>query len=473
MAKRSLQSLIDQAGGAVSYARSTKYHRRDVPAFSPPLIIPQVPYEFTGWEREQRAWRESVALLDQSHHMQAAIVKGPDARSFLSHLACNNLEHANPSRAFQIICVSPEGDMIGDGILLQSEANEFAAVGPFILSWIRYQAEALDFDVQVEIDARSPTYGNGFANSRPECRYQLQGPLAWALIERLNGGPINDVPFFHVTEMRVAGIRMRALRHGMAGTPGLEIWGPWERRGQIRDEILKVGEEFGIVEVGAGAYCSSGIESGWFQGAMPGIYTSESTRAYREWLTDDALEAVHMLTGSRRSNRLDDYYRTPFDLGYGRFIHFDHDFIGRDALRSKAKEPNLKKVTLAWNADDAASLLKEMMLPEGRNLRMLHLPIVNDKISVNYDTLTRQGEDAGTAHYTAYLATERAMLTLALVDEAVSVGDEVVIGWGEAGGGYGDYIMPATDVIPIRAIVSPAPYSRVAREEYRTNAVYA
>ena len=473
MTKPSLQALIDEAGGSLAYLRGTKFQRRDNPSLSPPLVIPQIPYEFTAWEREQRAWRESVCLMDQSHHMQAAIVKGPDARAFLSHLACNNLANANPSRAFQIICTSPDGNMIGDGILLQSENDEFSAVGPMITNWLIYNGEVLDFDVEVELDARSRIYANGFETKRPDCRYQIQGPKAWALIEKLNGGPVTDVPFFNVTHMSVAGVPMRALRHGMAGSAGLEIWGPWDQRDRIRDTILREGDEFGIVEVGAAAYCSSGIESGWIQAVLPDIYTGEATRKYREWLDVDALESLIRLTGSQSRPSLEGYYRTPHDLGYGRFVHFDHEFVGRDALMAKAETAPLQKVSLAWDPEDTGRLMKEMLMPEGQDVKMLHLPVIHDKIDVNYDRMTFEGKEAGTAHYTAYLATERAMLTLALVDEQLKIGDEVVLTWGELGGGWNGFETPKNDPFEIRAIVSPAPYSRVAREEYRTSKVLA
>jgi len=266
---------------------------------------------------------------------------------------------------------------------------------------------------------------------------------------------------------------MRALRHGMAGSAGLEIWGPWEKRGLIRDTILREGEEFGIVEVGAAAYCSSGIESGWIQAVLPDVYTSEATKKYREWLGVDDLEALIRLTGSQSRPSPEGYYRTPHDLGYGRFVHFDHEFVGRDALKAKADAPVLQKVTLAWDPEDAGRLVKEMLLPEGGNVKMLHLPVVHDKIDVNYDRLTFEGKEVGTAHYTAYLATERAMLTLALVDEKLKIGDEVSLTWGELGGGWDGFETRKDDPFEIRAIVSPAPYSRVAREEYRTSKVSA
>jgi hypothetical protein len=46
------------------------------------------------------------------------------------------------------------------------------------------------------------------------------------------------------------------------------------------------------------------------------------------------------LGGSFYSNSIDDYYLTPYDLGYGAFVKFDHDFIGREALEKKSKEPH-------------------------------------------------------------------------------------------------------------------------------------
>ena len=34
-----------------------------------PYVYPMVPSEFSNWRDEQRAWRETCALFDQSHHM--------------------------------------------------------------------------------------------------------------------------------------------------------------------------------------------------------------------------------------------------------------------------------------------------------------------------------------------------------------------------------------------------------------------
>ena len=68
--KDMLEDLITAAGGALTLLRAHKYDRVDLPQeYNPALIVPQIPQEFSRWERESRSWRETVALFDQSHHM--------------------------------------------------------------------------------------------------------------------------------------------------------------------------------------------------------------------------------------------------------------------------------------------------------------------------------------------------------------------------------------------------------------------
>ena len=58
--------------------------------------------------------------------------------------------------------------------------------------------------------------------------------------------------------------------------------------------------------------------------------------AYREWLPANGYEASASLGGSFLSDNIEDYYLTPWDLGYGPVVKFDHDFIGREALEKIA-----------------------------------------------------------------------------------------------------------------------------------------
>jgi vanillate/3-O-methylgallate O-demethylase len=174
-------------------------------------------------------------------------------------------------------------------------------------------------------------------------RYQIQGPNAEPLIEKLNGGPYPDIKFFNMGVINIAGREVNALRHGMAGAPGLEIWGPYEEGEEIRAAIIEAGKEFGLVQVGSRAYATNTIESGWIPSPLPAVYTGEKMKAYREWLPASGYEASGSTGGSFYSNNIEDYYLTPYALGYGPFIKFDHDFIGREALEKMAASHNGRK----------------------------------------------------------------------------------------------------------------------------------
>ena len=171
---------------------------------------------------------------------------------------------------------------------------------------------------QVIRDDRSPSQPNGRAVTRRHFRYQVQGPRATQVLEKLHGGPLPDIRFFNfdwLTHRRAS--KVRALRHGMAGEPGLEVFGPYEQRDEMRAAILDAGKECGIVAVGSRTYASNTLESGWIPSPLPAVYTGERMRAYREWLPANGYEGTGSLGGSFVSENIEDYYLTPFELGYG------------------------------------------------------------------------------------------------------------------------------------------------------------
>lgn len=467
---KSLQDLIDAAGGdPLAHLRSRKYDLLGPRQYSPGQLVPQVPFEFSNWELETRAWHERVALLDQTHHMEGLHIQGPDAQAFLSALACNDLSNAQPGRAHQMVVTTPRGHLIGEDILFHHGPNHFYLCGvPFAINWVRYQAERGHWNVDLKFDGpRSPVYANGHGSQREYCRYQIQGPNAWALIEKLNDGPVEQVGFFRLTELNIGRRRVQALRHGMGGAPGLEIWAPFEWRDELRETIVEAGQEFGISLVGAGAYPLTGIESGYLQWCVPGIYSGDELADYRRWLSADEMEGQNRLGGSHALANVQDYYMTPYEFGYGFLVKLNHDFIGFDALKAVDIEATArKKVTIQWNPDDTAGLLREMLTPGAERIRNLHLPVPSDKTDITYDTITIDDVPVGTGHTTGYSSPEQSMLTLSLVDPRVEIGQEVVLHWGEAGGGYGDRTVEPRPTREIRGIVSPAPFTQIAREQY-------
>ena len=61
-------------------------------------------------------------------------------------------------------------------------------------------------------------------------------------------------------------------------------------------------------------------------------------KKYREWLPANGYEATGSIAGSFVSDNIEDYYVNPYELGYGPFVKFDHDFIGADALKKTRRQ---------------------------------------------------------------------------------------------------------------------------------------
>ena len=163
------------------------------------------------------------------------------------------------------------------------------------------------------------------------------------MLEKLNGGPLPETRFFNMDWITIAGRQVRALHHGMSGVPGRELFGPWDDGADVKAAILEAGAEFGLVHVGSRVYATNTLESGWIPCPLPAIFTGDDMKAYREWLPAKGYEGTGSLGGSYYSDDISDYYFTPYDLGYGPFVKFDHDFIGREALEAMADDSRARR----------------------------------------------------------------------------------------------------------------------------------
>jgi vanillate/3-O-methylgallate O-demethylase len=456
MKANSLEGLLQTAGNPVKMLRNSQ-----IGAY----VYPVVPSEYSNWRDEQRAWRETAILFDQSHHMVNIYVEGRDALRMLSHLASNSFANFPVNRAKQFAPCSYDGYVIGDGILFHLEESRLVFVGRApAANWIEFHAQTGGYDVKIAKDDRSPSNPKGKAVLRTCYRYQIQGPNAPQILEKLNGGPVPEIKFFHMGAINIAGRKVRALRHGMAGAPGLEIWGPYEEREEIRAAIVDAGRDSGLREAGARAYATNTLESGWIPSPLPAVYTGEKMKAYRQWLPASSYEGTGSIGGSFESNDIEDYYMSPYALGYGPFVKFDHDFVGREALEKMAGQPQRKKVTFAWKAEDVLRVFASMF-EAGEIYKYIDLPLSN-YTSASYDKVLLPGKAVGFSMFAGYSYNERSMLSLGVVDPESETGTEVRILWGEAGGGTKKTTVERHKQTEIRAIVSPVPYSKVARERY-------
>ncbi len=461
MSYRNLEEKLRAAGEIVAMLRHAQ---------TPPYIYPVVPPEYSNWRDEQRAWQNSCVFFNQSYHMMESYLEGPDAVKLLSHLGVNSFKTFTPNKAKQYVACNEHGMVIGDGVLFHLEENVVSFVGrPPVTNWIEYHAATGGYDVTFARDERAlERMARGLPPLHRMYRFQVQGPLAPDVMAKATGRPVPEIKFFGMGEFVIRGHRVRALRHGMVGQPGWELMGPWAEGDEVRGAILEAGRDFDLRAAGGRTYSSNTVESGWIPSPLPAVYTGDDMRPFREWLPADAYEAVTSIGGSFVSSRIEDYYLTPSDLGYGSLVKFDHDFIGRRALEGDAGRERRRKVTLVWNGDDVERAMGGMLRDEyGLAPKYIDLPCAV-YATYPYDRVTKNGRTVGISTWSGYSANERTMLSLAMVDVAdASPGTELTRVWGEEDGGTRKLTVERHRQIELRATVAPAPFARVARETYR------
>ena len=459
MTNESLAAAIARTGNPVEYLRN-----QDWPAFTFPVAP-----EFTNWRDEQRAWNTTVALMDQSHHMTQLFLGGEDLIPLLASISPNTFATFRPGIAKQLISVNARGYVIGDGILFYHDegAEGLVLIGHHLLiDWVRYNVElavAAGKSITARLEANShmrdgdPTY----------YRYELQGPLADEVMAKLFDAASLEagkaLKFFHIGDFTIAGKAVKGLRHGMAGQPGFEFYGPYADGEVVRAAILEAGAEYDIRRVGAKAYSSSPLESGWVPTPFPAIF-DEDLAAYREWLPAARAGSVG---GSLISDDVEDFYATPYDLGLGRSVRFDHDFHGRAALEAHAANQRRRKVTLIWNAEDVASIVRSQVEP-GIPAKFLDFPKARYGL-YQMDEVLRGDDRVGISTDAGYVAYDQLYLSLATLDLEVADGEEVEILWGEHPISRKAAVDAAHRQVRIRATVAPAPFHEWARTTYRAN----
>ncbi len=109
----------------------------------------------------------------------------------------------------------------------------------------------------------------------------------------------------------------------------------------VHAALVEAGKNDGLTLVGGRAYSSNTLESGWLPSPLPATFTrrqpdDEGLPRMGRWrhLWRQVLDR-RSATSPTRSRATTS---TPWDIGYGHILKFDHDFVGREALERKAGE---------------------------------------------------------------------------------------------------------------------------------------
>ncbi|MFT4468880.1 glycine cleavage T C-terminal barrel domain-containing protein [Arthrobacter sulfonylureivorans] len=406
-------------------------HRREHGTYHPGWGGP----EFSSWQDEQLSWKTTCYVGDWSF-LWDVVIEGPDALKVFRDSSINSFEKFAIGQAKHLVQCDDNGKVICDGVLLRLAEDRFATQGAtaHYSAWLVAQGS-------YEVTWRE----------QKTFQFQVSGPSALALSQKLTGEDLTDIKFMHFRDVTIAGSPVYAVRQGMAGEIGFEFHGRAEDAEQVMSAILETGEEFGIRRLGRRTAMINHLEAsfptgGWHYLKAPG------PEGFQEWVGEhfDRYGLKTAVRGSFESDDLNDYLQSPVSMGWGKSVKFDHEFTGREALEKEIADPQRVRVTLEFNSEDVVDVYASLF---GQDAPYAFLDIPQQQRWFTWADAVQDEDGAvvGTSTTPGYSYYFRKVLALAYVHPRYAeAGTGVKVLWGE----------PGTRQKLIRATVAPAPYKQ-------------
>jgi len=407
------------------------------------------PLEYQGYREEILASKTSAWIGTALNESPIFDVTGPDAARFLTSICVNNfLKMKEGSIRHAIIC-NDKGQMLTDGVVMKIGDDHFRTY--WLMPIIDFHLSQTDLDV------------SGENISGTEFFIQIAGPRSLEMLERAAQADMHDIAFARHKVVDFGGISVRVLRLGMAGSLAYEIHGPMDQLEAVYSRLWSVAEPMGASKLGRKAYLMNHTEAGfanifihfpmpWFEEPALAEYCSQQPMALFFNFHRDLVGSV--------GNDLETRFKTPYDVGWGSLVRFDHDFPGREALEGIADNPPNEMVTLEWNADDVA----EIIAARYRGEEGVDYDPIDDRPSDNYftnpngfhyhaDIVMVDGRVIGSSTGRIRSVYYRRMISLGFIKKQFAVdGQQLSLLWGS----------PGTPQKEIRVKVARVPYMDLA-----------
>lgn len=388
------------------------------------------PHTYTNWREETLSWKKTCYLSTFLSAFPAMTISGPDAIRLISEVSVNSYRNFPIGSCKHMIVCSPKGNVIDHGLIMRvGEDTVESMITPFTLL---YHAEKKKMDVHIEVQE----------GENRSWIFQLAGPRSLEIVEHVLKKDVHDLKFMRMSYHEAAGHPVRLLRMGMGGSLSYEIHGRGNDAGiDVYNEIMRVGKEYGIVRLGVNQYMCNHTENGFPQGGLhfPGAFLDDPDYvAYRQTLDFYMHEEDSYPHGSQ-STDIRDYYRNPYELGWGHMVKFDHDFIGREALEKIRDSRHRELVTLEWDKDDImkvfASYFEEGEEPYEDMAFPQDFGIMGAAENHYYQhKVLKDGKVVGVSMWRTYTLYYRKTISLCCIDpEEAAIGNEVTLIWGGNG----------------------------------------
>lgn len=290
--------------------RTALYQKHvDLGAKMVPFAGFEMPVQYSGVTEEHFAVREKAGLFDVSH-MGQFFVEGPAAKDLLQFVTTNNLDALEDGKAQYSCLPNGNGGIVDDLIVYRMADEKYFVV---------VNASKIDKDWN-HIQKYNEKFGAKMTNASDEMSLlAIQGPKAVEILQKLTETNLAEIPYYHFTVGAVAGVQDVIISNtGYTGSGGFEIYFKNEDAEKLWDEILKAGENEGLIPCGLASRDTLRLEKGF---CLYGNDIDDST--------------------------------SPLEGGLGWITKFDKDFVDKDFL-AKQKEEGVTRKLVGFEMQEKA-----------------------------------------------------------------------------------------------------------------------
>jgi glycine cleavage system aminomethyltransferase T/glycine/D-amino acid oxidase-like deaminating enzyme len=215
----------------------------------------QRPSWFERWEKEHRAARERVVVMDMSF-MGKFLVQGRDAGRVLNFISGNEVDGAAGVITYTQ-WLNEGGTLEADLTVTKLSEDRYLVVVTDTMvrhaeTWLRRH---IPEDARAMVTDVTSAYG----------QLNVQGPSSRALLQKLTSTDLSNgsFPFRTAREIDLGFARVLCIRITYLGELGYELYIPAEQAVHVYDRITAAGEEFGLAHAGLKALGSLRMEKGY------------------------------------------------------------------------------------------------------------------------------------------------------------------------------------------------------------------
>lgn len=263
-------------------------------------------YKYDDLKRaEHMAVRTTAGWYLWTHELME--VKGKDAAAFLDHVLANPIANLKVGKDRYTTMLDENAEIIDDVVVMHMEEDLFWVSSLFV----NYMKQWFD--------QHSAGYDVSYQNITPQWHmFAVQGPKSRDMVNALVKNPIDDLKFFSVCDNEIDDVPVKINRAGFTGEKlGYEIYVAAGNADLVEEKLRSTAAQFDARQVTEFQIMA------WTLPTEAGFYYMRDLR-----------------------------HTNPFEVGFGRGIGWDKEFIGKEALL-KIKEEGPKREMVGFTVEEA------------------------------------------------------------------------------------------------------------------------